>query len=113
MENYAGLDCAIDQQLMQPDPPQCESSRVRKCCTRGRFAAGKPDSSEWDGDIGIQMDAEGAQRGNSLRQQSLSARFVNRRGPGVENNRSQPSLICRDRRRDPRRTRPNYDDVTM
>jgi len=46
MENYARLDCALDQQLMQLDPPQCESRRVRKFCIRGRFAAGKPDSSE-------------------------------------------------------------------
>src|SRR6266576_5035927 len=24
MEYYARMDCALDQQLMQPDPPQCE-----------------------------------------------------------------------------------------
>src|ERR1700676_1006008 len=96
---------------MQPDTPQCKSGRIRKLRVRGGLAAGKPDSSEWGGDIGIQMDSERAQCGNSLRQQSFSARFVNRRSAGVKNNRSETFLIRGDRRRDSRRPRSNYDDV--
>ncbi len=113
MENHARLDCALDQNLMQPDTPQCESGRVRKLCARGRSSSGKPDSRERNGVIGIQMDSERAQRRDPLRQQTLSARFVNRRSAGVQDNRSKSLLIRCDRSRDPRGSRPNYDDVAM
>src|SRR5260370_17148644 len=57
------------------------------------------------------MDTEIVQGGNSLRQQSLSARLINRRSSGVDNNGTKSSLICRDRCGDPRRPRSNDDDV--
>jgi len=40
------------------------------------------------------MDSEIAQRGNSLRQKSLSARLINRRSSGVDNNGTKSSLIA-------------------
>ena len=111
MKNDASLDSALNQKLMQPDPPQSESRRIREFCVRGTFGAGKPDSSEGDGEIRIYMDSERAQRGNSFWQQPLSARLIDRRSPGVENDGSKSSLICRDRSRDPRRPCSNNDDV--
>ena len=57
------------------------------------------------------MDSKIAQRGNSLRQEAFAAGFINRRSPGVENNGSKSSLICRDRRGDSRRPSSNDDDV--
>jgi len=89
MENYAGLDCALDQQLMQPDPPQCESSRVRKCCTRGRFAAGNRIPANGR----RHRNSDGCQ--GSAARQLLAATIPLRKvcqsaGSGVENNRSQP-----------------------
>jgi len=111
MKNDASFDSAIDQKLVQPDSPQSESWCLRELCVRGTFAAGKPDSSEGDGEIRVHMDSERAQRGNSLRQQPLSTRLIDRRSPGVENDGSKSSLICRDRCRDPRRSCSNNDDV--
>src|SRR5690348_8086799 len=98
---------------MQARPPQSEARCVRKFCVSGKVVAGKADSGEGNGEVGIQMNSERTQRGHTLRQKTLPARFINRGNAGVENYRGESSLICRDGCSDSCRSGSNDDDVAM
>lgn len=113
MEYHSSLNCAVHQKLMQPDAAQRKSSGLRKFRVCGTISAGKSNSFEWHSIFSIEMNPKGLKRSHSVRQQSFSAGFVDRRRPRVQDNSPKALLTRRNCSCDSRRSGPHNHDFCI
>jgi len=102
---------AIDQRLVQADAPHGDTASVRKIRGYRTAGADKADSAKSETLLGIERNAQLAQRRERIRHQAFAASFIDRWLCGVRHHHVEAFELRRNRSGQARWSAAGYEDV--